>query len=315
MEFTIECGSCATPYSISIEQLLTPPFSPITNPSRFNQKEYSTPNSIFNMAIDTTTYITNTPKAKTVIQLFQKVPLLEPFYTNFEKNYDPMPLHRWGISVWPWFPLTLVTVYMVLIFAGKKYMANKLAYGDRSLPTDHNRKLLVVWNAALSIFSFCGMFRTVPHLLYNLGTNSLVDNICGTNGLDPESNFGAFATGFWVQMFIFSKPFELFDTYFIVVRKRPLIFLHWYHHVTVLLFCWHSYSFEASTGLFFVAMNYSVHAIMYGYYCLMALRIKPKWINPFFITAAQVSQMVVGVTVSLLSYYYKFYIKYIYSLY
>ena len=44
-------------------------------------------------------------------------------------------------------------------------------------------------------------------------------------------------------------------------------------------------------------MNYSVHAIMYGYYCLMALRMKPKWMNPFFITVAQISQMIVGVSV------------------
>jgi hypothetical protein len=66
----------------------------------------------------------------------------------------------------------------------------------------------------------------------------------------------------WVQLFILSKIPELIDTVFIVQRKRPLIFLHWYHHVTVLLYCWHSYATEASQALYFVAMNYSVHAVM-----------------------------------------------------
>jgi hypothetical protein len=81
---------------------------------------------------------------------------------------------------------------------------------------------------------------------------------------------------------------ELFDTAFIVLRKKPLIFLHWYHHITVLLYCWHAYAVRASSGLYFIAMNYSVHAIMYFYYFAMAVNIWPKWLNPIFITFFQV---------------------------
>jgi len=74
----------------------------------------------------------------------------------------------------------------------------------------------------------------------------------------------------------------------------------------VLAYCWHSYATEASQALYFVAMNYSVHAIMYGYYCLMALKI-PSGIPPVLITAAQISQMVVGVAVQLVASYQYFY--------
>jgi len=86
------------------------------------------------------------------------------------------------------------------------------------------------------------------------------------------------------------------DTFFIVARKRPLLFLHWYHHASVLLYCWHAYATKASQALYFVAMNYSVHTVMYGYYCLMALRIA-SGVPPILITAAQISQMIVGVAV------------------
>jgi elongation of very long chain fatty acids protein 6 len=61
---------------------------------------------------------------------------------------------------------------------------------------------------------------------------------------------------------------------------------------------------SAPAGLFFIVMNYGVHAIMYGYYFLMAIKMKPKWMNAKFITVAQISQMVVGVTVTLLCFRY-----------
>ena len=45
-------------------------------------------------------------------------------------------------------------------------------------------------------------------------------------------------SGFWATMFVLSKVPELGDTIFIVLRKQPLIFLHWYHHATVLVYSW-----------------------------------------------------------------------------
>ena len=66
-------------------------------------------------------------------------------------------------------------------------------------------------------------------------TQSFEETVCSS----PLSGWGTGPSGFWVMLFIFSKLPELIDTVFIVLRKRQLIFLHWYHHVTVLLFCWH----------------------------------------------------------------------------
>lgn len=77
-----------------------------------------------------------------------------------------------------------------------------------------------------------------------------------------------------------------------------------YHHVTVLLYCWHSYGTSASTGLIFAAMNYSVHALMYSYYALRARGYKLNQLAPF-ITILQISQMVVGCLTCGMVYYYK----------
>jgi elongation of very long chain fatty acids protein 6 len=109
------------------------------------------------------------------------------------------------------------------------------------------------------------------------------------------------STLFYLLPLFFSS--ELFDTFFIVIHKKKLIFLHWYHHITVLLYCWHSYVTRSPPGIFFVTMNYAVHASMYFYYFLVATRTKPKWFHPMVITALQISQMIVGVFVTLASFY------------
>jgi elongation of very long chain fatty acids protein 6 len=223
-------------------------------------------------------------------QIFQEYPILSYLYTPFEKHYNALPGVEFARDNWA-IPVTLVTGYMLFCYFGQKYMAKREAF-DLRMP-------LAYWNLFLSTFSFMGMARTVPHLLNNLKNMSLEDNLC----MDPQVSFGDGATGLWVQLFIYSKIPELVDTFFIVARKKNLIFLHWYHHVTVLLFCWHSYATEASTGLFFVAMNYSVHAVMYGYYFLMAIKMKPKWLPPAVITVAQISQMVVGTSLCVMSYF------------
>ena len=147
----------------------------------------------------------------------------------------------------------------------------------------------------------CGAARTVPHLLAELLQDGMYSTMC-----EPAAKrYGFGACGMWTFFFIVSKMPELGDTVFIVLGQKPLIFLHWYHHVTVLLFCWHSYVTESAAGLWFVAMNFSVHAMMYTYYCLRNFGVRlPKWIAPI-VTFFQTSQMAVGVTVCTMVYYYK----------
>ena len=210
---------------------------------------------------------------------------------RWEINYDPVPVRDWTQNN-PIVPIIACVLYAVLIVCGR-------AYFDGRQPLSW-RRTLAMWNFSLSLFSFIGMIRTAPQLAHNLYHMTLRDNICN----NPESQFGSGSTGFWVQVFCLSKFPELIDTFFIVIHKKPLIFLHWYHHITVLLYCWHSYATTSPTGLWFVCMNYAVHFIMYGYYFLMAMRMKPKWFNAMWITVAQISQMVVGVAITILAFYY-----------
>ncbi|KAL3759230.1 hypothetical protein ACHAWU_002500 [Discostella pseudostelligera] len=218
-------------------------------------------------------------------------PTLGKLYLPFEKFYDPAQVLVW-MQERPMVPLWACFLYVVLILVGRAVMSTRPAWSWR--------RTLAVWNFSLSLFSWIGAFRTAPQLYYNLTSYTLRSNLCD----DPAALYGSGSTGLWVQLFILSKFPELIDTFFIVIHKKPLIFLHWYHHITVLLYCWHSYVTTSPSGLFFVVMNYSVHAVMYGYYFLMAMKLRPKWFNPMVVTFMQLSQMFIGVGVTIVAFYY-----------
>jgi hypothetical protein len=216
---------------------------------------------------------------------------LKPLYFRWEVGYEFYNRLQW-MQHHSAIPIIASVLYVGMIFGGRLLMKNRPAWNCR--------KSMAAWNLGLSLFSFVGMIRTLPQLVHNLTSMSIRDNFCK----DPSVTFFSGTTGLWVQLFILSKFPELFDTFFVVIHKKPLLFLHWYHHITVLLYCWHSYVTKSPYGLFFVVMNYSVHAIMYGYYFLMAVGMKPKWLNAMFITGAQISQMVVGVIVTVFAFYF-----------
>ncbi len=209
----------------------------------------------------------------------------------FEREFNPEKYLKFADDNYQ-IPVIALIIYLTFCFGTRWYLEGKEAYNLR-MP-------LAMWNALLSSFSFMGMFRTVPYLLGNILTKSFTETVC----IDPRNTWGKGSCGLWVMLFIFSKLPELVDTVFIVLRKRPLIFLHWYHHVTVLLFCWNAYATLAGTGLYFVAMNYSVHALMYGYYCLTALNMCPKSFPTILITMSQIAQMFVGTGVCCSAWYF-----------
>jgi len=220
------------------------------------------------------------------------VPSIKQMYFSFEKDFDCSKPLRWMQNN-HWFPIAAVSVYAVFVYFGPKLMKNRESWNWRAA--------LALWSLGLSVFSFFGVSRVVPHALYGLQQDSLHHNFCS----DPRNSIGGASTGLWIWLFAMSKFPELLDTFFIVIHKKPLIFLHWYHHITVLLYTWMGYTSETRIGMFMAAMNYTVHAVMYAYYFLMACRIRPKWFNPKIITYMQIAQMFVGCAIAITAYYFK----------
>uniref|UniRef100_A0A914E8A3 Elongation of very long chain fatty acids protein n=1 Tax=Acrobeloides nanus TaxID=290746 RepID=A0A914E8A3_9BILA len=102
------------------------------------------------------------------------------------------------------------------------------------------------------------------------------------------------AVGDWVFLFGLSKIVELGDTVFLVLKKRPVTFLHVYHHCTVLVYTWSTGSKRAAIGRWFVILNMMAHSAMYTYYAFMSAGIKVPRKIARCVTIVQITQFVIG---------------------
>jgi len=176
------------------------------------------------------------------------------------------------------------------------------------------RSVFSMWNVFLAVFSIIGASRLGPKLITYLGEVGFVGSVC----VDPLTTYLRDGEGFWVWIFIYSKIPELLDTFFQILRGNTPSFLHWFHHVTVLLYCWHAGVRTVGPGLWFASMNFQVHSVMYSYFAVRSCPEPPAGIlhklwstgqkickkSQMFITTIQIVQMIMGIVVTVVSAYH-----------
>ncbi|OAY39881.1 putative elongation of fatty acids protein DDB_G0272012 [Manihot esculenta] len=111
---------------------------------------------------------------------------------------------------------------------------------------------------------------------------------------------------FWAYIFYISKIYEFMDTLLIILSNstRRLTFLHVYHHATVVVMCYISLHTSQSMFPGVLVTNAAVHVIMYFYYFLCALGIRPKWKK--IVTDCQILQFFSSFGIMGLIFYYHF---------
>ncbi|XP_004370132.1 elongation of very long chain fatty acids protein 3 isoform X1 [Trichechus manatus latirostris] len=187
------------------------------------------------------------------------------------------------------FPIALI--YLLLIFVGQNYMKARKGFNLQAP--------LILWSFCLAIFSIMGAVRTWSFMGTVLLRVGLKQSVCYSSFITHST------VKFWSSFFTFSKIIELGDTAFIILRKRPLIFVHWYHHSTVVIFTSFGYKNKMAAGGWFMTMNFGVHAVMYTYYTLKAARVNSPRMLSMLITSLQILQMFVGAMVSILTYIWR----------
>ena len=206
---------------------------------------------------------------------------LSDTYFDFELQYRPEDWKSWSSTFeGRWLGVPIAICYVFVIFGIKWAMEKKERW--------ELKKALILWNFGLAVFSWWGSLRMVPYWWDLVSSKGVDFTLC------DDSVYRNPVTSFWICLFVWSKIFELFDTVFVVLRKQRLIFLHWYHHATVVFLSFANWHAWPGIGIWQTTMNFSVHSIMYSFYMVRAMGFKPPKIINMIITSLQIFQMIIA---------------------
>jgi len=170
----------------------------------------------------------------------------------------------------------IIVAYLVIIFGGREIMRNRQPLQLNGLFKAHNFMLTAISGALLVLFA--------EQLIPTLWAGGVYENICGASG--------------WTQPLVvlyylnyLVKYVELIDTVFLMVKKKPLTFLHCYHHPATALLCYTQLIGSTSVSWVPITLNLTVHVVMYWYYFQSARGIKVSWKE--WITRLQIFQFVI----------------------
>ncbi|KAL4899852.1 hypothetical protein BDW74DRAFT_171249 [Aspergillus multicolor] len=222
----------------------------------------------------------------------------------------PMPSlsHPFGIHLWPHFsraftaltgktpsefhlqpgvtPMTTLqgtlvslATYYVVIFGGRQLMKNQAPFKLQTLFIIHNFILTLISGGLLALF--------LEQILPTLRQDGVLHAICDARGGWTDELVLLYYLNY------LTKYLELADTVFLVLKKKPLTFLHTYHHGATALLCYVELVGRTSVSWVPITLNLTVHVVMYWYYFQSARGIKIWWKR--YITILQIAQFVIDI--------------------
>ncbi|CAH8513900.1 unnamed protein product [Schistosoma turkestanicum] len=189
--------------------------------------------------------------------------------------------------------LFVITAYLFMIFYGLKFMKGRHVLGMNRLVSTYDW-IMVVMNAYIVYESICVAYKENYSIF--------------CQKVDYSSNPNALRLARAVWLFHISKVIECLDTFFFIIRGRThlVTWLHIYHHCTMIPLTWAGVKWVAGGEIFQpVAINSTIHVIMYSYYALAALG--PNWRKYLwwkrYLTMLQMIQFTYGMFYSFMSLY------------
>lgn len=173
-----------------------------------------------------------------------------------------------------------------------------LKYLLRNAPPLHFiRYWVIIHNIAFCIFSTIATIELSSVVFGSISVSNwnFHHTVCDGWFLDyPESH--------WLHLFALSKLIELLESVYLILEKKPLNFLHWYHHFVTYTFTIYSLILNNPCSLYYSYMNLVVHAVMYFYYSIAKITSRRlSW--GIVVTVLQIVQMFIGVFITIEQFY------------
>lgn len=175
--------------------------------------------------------------------------------------------------------ITASLTYLVVVLGGQYLMRSLPA-----VPSKYVRLPFFLHNVLLSLGSLVLLVLYLERMLPFMLRFGIHNSVCLREVHSPEMEFLHIVNYYF-------KYWELLDTVFLVLKKKPLLFLHVYHHMATAALCYTQILGRTPMAWAVISLNLAVHVIMYGYYALSSLGIRCPWKK--LITTSQIVQFVI----------------------
>jgi len=171
---------------------------------------------------------------------------------------------------------TALVSYLAIIFGIQELMKTRQPLRLNALFQLHN----IILTLGSGLLLVCMAEEVIP-LIWRTG---LFDSACSPKSWTPRLEF------YYIINYYF-KYLELLDTVFLVLKKKPLAFLHVYHHAVTAFLCFTQLNGRTSISWVVIGLNLAVHVLMYYYYYATAGGKKIWWKK--YLTTMQITQFVI----------------------
>ncbi|KAF7592489.1 hypothetical protein BBP40_012779, partial [Aspergillus hancockii] len=172
-----------------------------------------------------------------------------------------------------------VALYYTIIFGGRGLMRNRAALQLRSLFLVHNFYLTAISAILLALY--------IEELLPTIARNGIFHAIC-----HPDGGWTQHLVALYYLTYL-TKYLELLDTIFLFLKKKPLTFLHCYHHGATAVLCYTQLLGNTAVSWVPITLNLLVHVLMYWYYFQRARGLRIWWKE--WVTRLQIIQFIVDI--------------------